>query len=610
MAEQKVDVFVCGGGPVGLLVSYQLARLGLSTYTVERYDKTQQAMYGRASTLYPRTNEMLDQLDLMDEMSQVGFIGRGSVTFRSGKRVHGRGWGFISRMYDTFFDYCLNIRQKYSENIFRAALQRFGGCVHAGSILENFTVDEKASDDYRVSVELTDKDGKPLRIKAKYIVGADGGRSSVRHIAGIPFEGEKTALHWIRIDAIIKTNMPDCRVGFGAIESPTHGNVLWVALDHGRTRIGFALTQELYDKYGENITEDAVKEEAVKAVAPFTLQFVMTDWWTLYSIGQRVAGRYQDKERVLLAGDAAHTHSSGAAQGMNTGMHDAVNLGWKLSGVLKGWYKPQILETYASERRTTAQHLIELDKSISSLISGKIPDNYSGSTHGGDANLMLNDVLELSAQFTIGLGVSYVEDGVLNRPSNIAAIKPGHRGPDVTVRKPGSKLPTRLYELTKNFGKFWVVIFAGEPVYTGQKLKALRSSLDGVDSFTKRLADVFGFITIIAGPGLQPDEVLGVESFGHSYYDVDHSAHSRYGITAGEGGIIILRPDGMLGCASQLDEGFAVAEYFNKLVMPRLQEHCGSTASSDNMDAKGEVELDHDVTNEGVQASARRLSIL
>ncbi|RYE12680.1 MAG: 3-hydroxybenzoate 4-monooxygenase, partial [Sphingobacteriaceae bacterium] len=95
---------------------------------------------------------------------------------------------------------------------------------------------------------------------------------------------------------------------------------------------------------------------------PFKIEFVSVDWWTLYSIGQRVAQTFQYKDRILLAGDAAHTHSSGAAQGMNTGVHDAVNLAWKLAGVLKRHYEPEILQTYSSERRAVASHLIELDK--------------------------------------------------------------------------------------------------------------------------------------------------------------------------------------------------------------------------------------------------------
>ena len=130
--------------------------------------------------------------------------------------------------------------------------------------------------------------------------------------------------------------MPDANIGFAAIESPHHSNVLWVKLDEDAHRIGFALTEALLAKYPDSLTkEDAIKE-AHNSVKPFTLDIERLDWWTQYRIRQNVATALQKEEYILLAGDAAHTHSSGFAQGMNTGIHDALNLIWKLSGTLKG----------------------------------------------------------------------------------------------------------------------------------------------------------------------------------------------------------------------------------------------------------------------------------
>jgi phenol 2-monooxygenase len=569
--NMKTDVLICGGGPVGLLLSYQLARMDISTLTVEQYDKSQQAMYGRASTLYPRTSEMLDQLDLNDALSQIGYIGRGSVVYKDGKKIQGRGWDFISRMHDTYFDYCLNIRQKYSENVFREKLMDLGGVFASSVTLKSFEIDENAADGYKVTSTLADADGNDFTVKSKYIVGADGGRSTVRKLAGIPFVGERTKHHWIRIDGIFKTNMPDARVGFGAIESPTHGNVLWVALDHGRTRIGFALSPEMYAKYGDNITEEDVKREATKSMAPFELEFETVDWWTLYSIGQRVAESFRSQNQVLLAGDACHTHSSGAAQGMNTGMHDAVNLGWKLAGVLKGWYTDDVLETYGNERRPVAQKLIDLDKTISTLISGVIPKDFVNTSTSTDPNEILNNVLESSAQFTIGLGVHY-QNNILNKEASVSSVTPGWRGPDVLVRRPGVSIPLRLQSITKNYGKFWILVFAGSPLLTAAKLQSFRSYLDDSDSFTKRLTNTFNFMTIIAGHGLQPDEVLGVDRFGDAFYDLDESAHHRYGISREGGGIVVLRPDGIVGCAVGLNEGSKIGAYFEQFVAPIRRE--------------------------------------
>jgi phenol 2-monooxygenase len=208
------EVITVGGGPVGLSLAYQLTRLGILTLTIEQFDKTQQDMYGRACTLYPRTIEMLDQLGLLDEMLQVGFIGRGSVTYKDGQRVNDRGWDFLSRMTDTYLDYCLNIRQKYSEDIFRSALERYSVNVNAGWSLKDFTIDD-AVGNYKIPATMTDSKGAAVTARSKYIIGADGGQSTVCSIAGIPFVGECSEFHWVRIDAVIDKDMPQSRIGFG-----------------------------------------------------------------------------------------------------------------------------------------------------------------------------------------------------------------------------------------------------------------------------------------------------------------------------------------------------------------------------------------------------------
>ncbi|GAB7325222.1 hypothetical protein MBLNU13_g09292t2 [Cladosporium sp. NU13] len=124
----------------------------------------------------------------------------------------------------------------------------------------------------------------------------------------------------------------------------------------------------------------------------------------------------------------------------------------------------------------------------------------------------------------------------------------------------------KAHERELNNGKFWVVVFAGEPLRTAASLKALRAYLDSDGSFTKRLTNAFDFLTIIAGTGLQPDETLGVDRIGRACYDVDHAAYSRYGISTGEGAIVVLRPDGILAFAAGLDQGADVGTYFDAIV--------------------------------------------
>ena len=137
-------------------------------------------------------------------------------------------------------------------------------------------------------------------------------------------------------------------------------------LDHGVTRIGFAFTAERQKAYPELNEEPAVKE-AIASVKPFKLRCKQVDWFTVYFVGQRVARNFFAKDCLFLAGDGCHTHSSGAAQGMNIGIHDACNLGGKPSVVLKGLAPPSLLETYEIEHLPNVQKLINYDEDISRL---------------------------------------------------------------------------------------------------------------------------------------------------------------------------------------------------------------------------------------------------
>ncbi|EAU36689.1 conserved hypothetical protein [Aspergillus terreus NIH2624] len=567
--EFKTDVLVVGGGPVGLLIAYGLARQGVDSIVVEKHNKEQQAMYGRATTLYPRTLEMLDQLELLDEMNQIGFVARNSVTYKDGKQVTSRGWHVMyERMHGTFLDYCLNIRQKFSESVFRDAYSKIGGKLFIGWMLEDFTVDNSMEGDFKVTSRLTRvNSGEAVTVKRyyalrKYIVGADGGSSSVRRLAGIPFEGDHTNFKWVRIDGYFKTNMPNADIGYASIESKTHGNVLWVQLDHGAKRIGFAMTEEMLAKYGNNLTEDQAVAEAIKSMEPFSLEIEKVEWWTLYSINQRVADAFFVNDRVLLAGDACHTHSSGAAQGMNTGTHDAVNLAWKLGGVVKGWYGSEILQTYEDERRPAAQHLIELDKDFSATISGRVPEKYKGSLL--DANELFTKLFDESNLFNIGLGISYGENAINKTPST-GMISAGRRGPDALIMAPGSRVPVRLYQVTKNTGQWCIIVFAGRPDVTREVMSKSVPMLEALQSTLPK--DMVRFITLAAGSVDDGDSAFGNPRIGNIYYDQDRSAHERYSIATSKGAVVVLRPDGTLGYATSLDDMDGVKDFFAGFVL-------------------------------------------
>ncbi|KAF4633740.1 hypothetical protein G7Y89_g4390 [Cudoniella acicularis] len=366
----------------------------------------------------------------------------------------------------------------------------------------------------------------------------------------VPFEGTTTEDKWVRIDGIVETNMPKSR-GYGAIESPTHGNVLWAALDHGATRIGFAFTAERQKAYAE-FNEAAAVAEAIESVKPFILEFKEVNWFTVYSVGQRVAKEFFMKDCVFLAGDACHTHSSGAAQGVNTGIHDAVNLGWKLSLVLRGLAPLSLLNTYESERLPNVQKLINYDKDVSRLMTMQLPLGWKGDPNV-DPNEILGTVMAEAAAFTSGLNISF-ESNNLNTPGSlrlnidIKTIGAGKRAPDARLQKPGTFEVTRLQKETPNVAKFYVVVFAGLPKHTTSYIEAFSAALKASKTLSRDDLPV-SRLTILAKSGPSAYELLGMTPFGKVFYDEELVAHLQYGVNVDQGAVFVLRPDGWIATA-------------------------------------------------------------
>jgi phenol 2-monooxygenase len=255
---------------------------------------------------------------------------------------------------------------------------------------------------------------------------------------------------------------------------------------------------------------------------------------------------------------------------MNTGLHDACNLGWKLSMVLRGQAYPSLLHTYEAERLPNVQKLINYDKDISKLMTMQLPEPWK-SDPNADPNEILGVVMEEASTFTSGLSIAFPINEVNVKGSFVASldpapVSPGQRGPDVWLQKPGTKETTRLQAQTPNAAKFYIIIFAGEPTSTSPGLKAFSQAVQSSKSFSNPTLPI-SWLVIPAKTGPSAFELLGIAPLGKVFYDETQTAHLRWGVSLDEGGVFVVRPDGWVATATKLDLSAVVEleEYFKKI---------------------------------------------
>ena len=268
--------------------------------------------------------------------------------------------------------------------------------------------------------------------------------------------GDSTDAVWGVMDIYPRTNFPDIRKK--ATLRSNSGNLLLIP------REGGSLVR-LYIELPHGTIAKAVSLEDLCSAAkqifqPYTLDIADTFWWSAYSIGQRLADHFSKDNRVFLTGDACHTHSPKAGQGMNVSLQDGYNIGWKLAAVLKGQSSPELLRTYNIEREKVAADLIDFDRSFSKLFSMKV-DNMDDTTQKYFSEQFIK-----SRQYTAGLTARY-DDSIItsarhSKQEVAENLKIGMRFPSsLVVRFCDAKEMQFLKALAAD-GRWRIVVFAGD----------------------------------------------------------------------------------------------------------------------------------------------------
>jgi 3-(3-hydroxy-phenyl)propionate hydroxylase len=340
MAMTEHAIVIAGGGPTGLMLAGELALAGIDMLVVERRP-SQELAGSRAGGLHARTIEVLDQRGIADR-----FLSAGQVTQVAGFA------GVRLDLVDvpTRHPYGLGLWQNHIERLLAEWVRELGVVVHYGMEVTGFR-----QDDGGIEVDLSD--GRTVR--SGYLVGCDGGRSLVRKAAGIDFPGWDATTSSL-IAQVEMAEEPE--LGFRRDASGTHalGKVEYeirdgkVVYQPGGT-VGVTLTEQ----HVGATTEPTLDDLRARLIAVYGTDYGVHSptWISRFSDAARQAATYR-AGRVLLAGDAAHVHSPVGGQGLNTGVQDAVNLGWKLASVVRGTVPDSLLDTYHAERHPVGARVL------------------------------------------------------------------------------------------------------------------------------------------------------------------------------------------------------------------------------------------------------------
>lgn len=321
--------------------------------------------------------------------------------------------------------------------------------------------------------------GRPETVKARYVVGCDGARSAVRKSIGRALHGDSANHAWGVMDVLAVTDFPDVRFKT-LVQSAGEGSSIIIPREGGYL---FRLYIEL-DKLaaGErvanrSITSDHLIAAAQRIFRPYTFDVKEVAWWSVYEIGQRLCDKFDDVPDaqagtrlpcVFIAGDACHTHSPKAGQGMNVSMQDGFNLGWKLASVLRGRCAPHLLHSYSAERQAIARELIDFDREWAALLA---------SSHGFDAARTQQYFVQ-HGRYTAGTAAHYRpslltgDDAHQHLAKGLTIGMRFHSAPVVRVT---DAKPLHLGHVVKADGRWRLFAFAGagDPAAPDSGLRAL-----------------------------------------------------------------------------------------------------------------------------------------
>ena len=431
---EQVDVLIVGAGPAGMLAAAQLAQFpDIDTRIVER--RCGRLEVGQADGIQPRSVETFQAFGFADRIVAEGCLIVETAFWKPDPQAPERIVRTSRVLEDpngvSEFPH-ITVNQARVLDYFAEAMANAPTRMRPDWGLEFQGLAIADTGEHPVTVTLVHSDGphkgQTRRVRARYVVGADGAHSRVRGAIGCTPSGDTSNHAWGVMDVLAVTDFPDIRVKC-AIQSDADGSILLIPREGGHM-VRFYVDLGDVDPAARAAVRQTTVEQTIaraqKILHPYTLDVREVAWYSVYEVGHRVCDRFDDvpveqagtrTPRVFIAGDASHTHSAKAGQGMNVSMQDGFNLGWKLAHVLQGRSPARLLATYSAERQRIGEDIIAFDKRWASIMA-KPPGQAQ------DASELEQGYLQIT-EFAQGFMTQY-QPSIITGPAQHQALATGY----------------------------------------------------------------------------------------------------------------------------------------------------------------------------------------